>query len=240
VRLSQKIEILKIMPIKKVKFEDSIDLINLEISKRRNKWNLSAINWMDFNDVSQILRIHIYKKWHMYNSSKRLAPWINRIISNQIRNLIRNHYSNFARPCLKCSAAQDEDGCLIYEKQCSACPLYNKWLKNKKNAFDTKLTLSMENHSNEISQLPITSSVNLDESAKNIHQKMEAVLKGSEWRLYKCLYIDNRSEDEAAKVLGYKTTERNRSAGYKQIKNLKKSILIKVKKYLYNGEIDIS
>lgn len=228
------------MPIKKVKFEDSLEAINLEISKRRNKWNLSAINWMDFNDVAQILRIHIYKKWHMYNSRKKLAPWLNRIISNQIRNLIRNHYSNFARPCLKCSAAQDEDGCAIYGKQCNNCPLYSHWSKNKKSAFDTKLTLSIENHSNEISQLPVNSSANLEDSIKNTHAKMQSVLKGSEWKLYRCLYIENKSEDEAAKILGYKTTEKNRSAGYKQIKNLKKSILIKVKKYLYNGEIDIS
>lgn len=227
------------MPIKKIKFEDSLELINSEISKRRNKWNLSAINWMDFNDVSQILRIHIYKKWHMYNSKKKLAPWINRIISNQIRNLIRNHYSNFARPCLKCSAAQDEEGCMIYGTQCASCPLYNNWLKNKKNAFDTKLTLSIENHSNEISNLPINSGVDLEASARNIHAKMQVVLKGSEWRLYKCLYVENKTEEEAARLLGYKTTEKNRSAGYKQIKNLKKSILHKVKKHLYNGEIDI-
>jgi hypothetical protein len=39
--------------------------------------------------------------------------------------------------------------------------------------------------------------------------------------------------------MGYKTTEKNRSAGYKQIKNLKKSIIQKVKKYIYSGEIDI-
>ena len=39
--------------------------------------------------------------------------------------------------------------------------------------------------------------------------------------------------------MGYRTSEKNRSAGYKQVKNLKKSIMSKVKKYLYSGEIDI-
>jgi hypothetical protein len=39
--------------------------------------------------------------------------------------------------------------------------------------------------------------------------------------------------------MGYRTSEKNRAAGYKQIKNLKKAILIKVKKHLYNGDIDI-
>ena len=91
---------------KKPKFENCIEDINREIAKRRNKWNLTALCWMDFEDVSQILRIHIHKKWHMYDSEKPLGPWVNRIISNQIKNLIRNNYGNFARPCLKCAAAE--------------------------------------------------------------------------------------------------------------------------------------
>ena len=68
---------------------------------------------------------------------------------------------------------------------------------------------------------------------------MEKVLKPIEWKMYKYLYIEEKNEEQVAKLMGYKTTEKNRSAGYKQIKNLKKSILIKVKKHLYNGDIDI-
>lgn len=86
---------------------------------------------MDFNDVSQILRIHINNKWPLYDQKQPLAPWVNRIISNQIKNLIRNNYGNYSRPCLKCSAAEGEDLCKIYGKQCGACPLYKKWEKRK-------------------------------------------------------------------------------------------------------------
>ena len=223
---------------KKLSFEDSIDQINAEILKRKSKWNLSAIAWMDFYDVSQILRFHIYKKWHLYDNSKPLAPWINRIISNQIKNLIRNNYSNFTRPCLKCNAAEGEDGCSIYKNQSNACPLYANWEKNKKSAHDTKLTLSAENYANEINNIP-NHNLNLERTAKNIHFKMEKVLKPIEWKIYTYLYIEGKNEDQVAKLMGYRTTEKNRSAGYKQIKNLKKSILIKVKKHLYNGDIDI-
>ena len=70
-------------------FEESISIIDNEISKRRNKWNLSSLTWIDFDDVSQIIRIHIYKKWHLYNPKQPLAPWVNRIISNQIKNSFR-------------------------------------------------------------------------------------------------------------------------------------------------------
>ena len=220
-------------------FEESIDIINSEIIKRRAKWNLTAINWMDFSDVSQILRIHIYKKWHLYDQKKPLPPWVNRIISNQIKNLIRNNYSNFARPCLKCSAAETDESCSIYGKQCNSCPLYANWERSKKNAHDTKLTVSIENHTQEINSIP-NENLNMEISARNIHKKMEKTLKPIEWRVYKYLYIDGKDEEQTAKLMGYRTTEKNRIAGYKQIKNIKKIIILKVKKYLYNGEIDIN
>jgi len=223
---------------KKPKFENCIDNINTEILKRKNKWNLTAIAWMDFSDVSQILRFHIYKKWHLYDSSKPLAPWVNRIISNQIKNLIRNNYSNYTRPCLKCSAAESDDGCGIYTKQCSACPLYANWEKNKKSAHDTKLTVSLENHVQEINDMK-NENFNLEATAQNVHHKMHKILKPIEWKIYQYLYIDGKDEEQVAKLMGYRTTEKNRMAGYKQIKNLKKSIIIKVKKHLYNGDIDI-
>jgi RNA polymerase sigma factor (sigma-70 family) len=224
---------------KKHSFEEKIDTINSEIIKRRAKWNLTAINWMDFSDVSQILRIHIYKKWHLYDQKKPLAPWVNRIISNQIKNLIRNNYSNFARPCLKCSAAETDESCSIYGKQCNNCPLYANWEKSKKNAHDTKLTVSIENHTQEINSIP-NENLNMEISAKNIHKKMEKTLKPIEWRVYQYLYIDGKDEEQTAKLMGYRTSEKNRIAGYKQIKNIKKIIILKVKKYLYNGEIDIN
>lgn len=193
---------------------------------------------MDFNDVSQILRFHIYKKWHLYNHSKPLIPWINRIISNQIKNLIRNNYSNYARPCLKCLASEGNEGCAIYGSQCSLCPLYKKWEQKKKNAYDTKLTLSLENHQREISDI-IEENIDLESSITNMHTKIEKFLKPIEWKIYKYLYIQHLDEERVAKLMGYKTTEKNRSAGYKQIKNLKKSIIFKVRKHIYNGDIDI-
>ena len=65
------------MPKRKLKFEDHIEQIDAEIKKRKSKWNLTALSWMDFDDVSQILRIHIFKKWHLYDPQKPLNPWIN-------------------------------------------------------------------------------------------------------------------------------------------------------------------
>ena len=69
---------------------------------------------------------------------------------------------------------------------------------------------------------------------------MEESLKPAEWKIYKLLYIEGKSEIDVAKIMGYKTTEKNRSPGYKHIQNIKKNIIIKVKKLLTNDEIDIT
>ncbi|NBW12021.1 MAG: sigma-70 family RNA polymerase sigma factor [Caulobacteraceae bacterium] len=226
------------MKSSKVTFENKISEINQEINKRRHKWNLTTLAWMDFNDVSQILRIHIYKKWNLYDPKKPLAPWVNRIVSNQIKNLIRNNYGNYSRPCLRCAAAEQEDGCTIYASQCNKCPLYAKWEKSKKSAHDIKLPVALENHTQEVHNI-IEDEIDIEKTAQNIHTKMQQVLKPIEWKFYELYYIKHKSEEESAKLMGYKTTEKNRKIGYKQVKNLKKSIMTKVKKYLYNGDIDI-
>jgi RNA polymerase sigma factor (sigma-70 family) len=226
------------MRSRRITFESKILEINQEINKRKHKWSLTTLAWMDFNDVAQILRIHIYKKWKMYDPEKPLAPWINRIVSNQIKNLIRNNYGNYSRPCLKCAAAENDDGCTIYKSQCNKCPLYAKWEKSKKSAHDIKLPVTLENHTQEVHNI-IEDEIDIDKAAENIHKKMYQILKPIEWKFYYLHYIEHKSEEESAKLMGYKTSEKNRKIGYKQVKNLKKAIMIKVKKHLYNGDIDI-
>ena len=213
---------------KKLKFEDCIESIDSEISKRRGRWNLTALSWMDFDDVSQIIRVHIFKKWHLYDQSKSLAPWINTLISNQIKNLIRNNYGNYCRPCLKCAAAESDSLCYIYGTQCSACPLFAQWEKTKKAAYLTKLPTPLESVEHEMENIEL-SDFDFDTVLKRLNSKLKAVLKPNEWVVYENLYLNNKSEQEVAKILGYKTSEKNRSPGYKQIKNIKKSIIDKAK-----------
>ena len=223
---------------KRPKFEENIEVIDQEIRKRRNKWNLTALAWMDFDDVSQILRFHIFKKWDMYDPSQPLTPWVNRIISNQIKNLIRNNYGNFTRPCLKCAAAEGFGGCNIYGDQDSKCPLFAKWEKTKKRAHDAKLPLALENHTKEVSSMG-GDFFDVELAAKKLHKKMKTILKANELQVYELLYIENLEEEDVAKKMGNKTTEKNRQPGYKQIKNIKKSILIKVKKEIEKNGADI-
>lgn len=217
---------------KKLKFEDCIEKIDLEINKRRSRWNLTALSWMDFDDVSQIIRIHIFKKWHLYDQSKSLAPWINTLISNQIKNLIRNNYGNYCRPCLKCAAAESDSLCYIYGTQCSSCPLFAQWEKTKKAAYLTKLPTPLESVQQETEKLELQE-FDFNTVLKRLNLKLKEVLKSNEWTVYENLYLKNKTEQEVAKILGYKTSEKNRSPGYKQIKNIKKSIIEKAKEIIF-------
>lgn len=223
--------------IKRPKFEDCIDLINQEINKRKSKWNLSSISWMDYDDVSQIIRFHIFQKWKQYNPEKPLQPWISIIITNQLRNLIRNHYTNYARPCLRCDAAIDNDGCKIYKEQCEACPLFAHWKKYKQPATFVKLPVSIENHNYEVFDIQDNNSYGTEDIEK-LHDVMKKILKPIEYQVYKGLYIDHAEESVVAKRLGFISNEKGRTPGYRQIKNITKSIIIKAKEYIEKEGLD--
>jgi len=233
---------------KKPTFEESYPIIDKEIKKRRGKWLLTSIRWMDFDDVAQIIRVHIYEKWELYDHAKPLRPWLNAIISNQIKNLIRNYYGNFSRPCLKCPYAVPPDKCAGHAPygategaQDSDCSLYAKWEKNKKYAYDLKLPCSLENHSHEVSAIESSGDASYRniENINKFQKEIRKHLKPYEWKVYEALYIKNLSEEQAAEMLGYTTSEKGRSPGYKQIKNIIKSIIIKSKKLLENKDVDI-
>ena len=71
-----------------------------------------------------------------------------------------------------------------------------------------------------------------DTVLKRLNTKLKDRLKTNEWIVYENLYLKNKTEQEVAKILGYKTSEKNRSPGYKQIKNIKKSIIEKAKEII--------
>ena len=51
------------------------------------------------------------------------------------------------------------------------------------------------------------------------------------------LYFEKKSDEEVAIFLGYRSSEKNRKVGYKQIKNLKKLFKDKAVEILKNKDI---
>ena len=233
---------------KQFSFEEKFDEITLEIKKRRGKWFLDSLAWFDFSDVQQIICAHIYKKWSQWDQKRPLGPWINKIITNQMKNILRNNYSNFVRPCLNCPFNQSRSTCsegissgslcgfTSSGLQDSECPLYLKWEKTKKSAYDIKMAVAIENHSNEISSMS-DRGIDIDGAAHKLAIEMKKCLPEKQYKVYKMLYIDHMDEVEVAKIMGYKTSEKGRKAGYKQLKNLKKMFKEKAIMILQKGEI---
>lgn len=222
---------------RKLQFEDCIDIIDNEIQKRKAKWHLTAVQWLDYDDVSQILRFHIYKKFHMWDQSRPLEPWLNVIISHQISNLLRNNYGNYSRPCLRCPANEGGNLCSIYVTQCNACPFYKRWSITKKQAYDSKLPLPLEHHSQEVYDKP-DMNIDIERGIIDLDKHMKKTLKPAEYKVFKHIYLEGKEEERVAKMLGFRTTEKGRWAGYRQLKNLKDSIISKVRAAVYNSDVD--
>jgi len=227
-------------------YEAKSDVIDNEIRKRYYKWHLHAIAWFDFDDVAQIIRAHIFKKWSLWDQSRPIEPWINKIISNQLKNILRNNYSNFARPCLNCeyNQSREQSGdqvsalCALTPSglQCNECDLYAKWEKTKKNAYDIKMPLSLEFHGYTQNTEP-EDHFDISRATSTLHHRMHEVLTARHYFVYKMLFIDGISEEEIARVLGYKSNEKGRKAGYKQIKNLKNQYKNIAKKIIHKEDI---
>ena len=181
-RLSTKIRL--ILSIKKLK-------------KEKNKWFLDSIPWISFEDVEQIIRVHIYQKWDHWDQKRDLKPWINKIITNQFKNILRNYYLNFAKPCSSCpfdTSAAGENFCSFTKSgmQDKTCPLYAKWEKSKKGAHDVKIPLRLDAQEYE-STIFAGESFQVDGAIAKVQVHLKAELSEKHYQIYHMLFVENRS-----------------------------------------------
>jgi DNA-directed RNA polymerase specialized sigma24 family protein len=219
-------------------FEDKLEQIDIALERKRSKWVLDAVTYVDYDDIKQIIMAHIYKKWHLWDQSKAVEPWLSRVVSNQFKNLLRNYYGNYVRPCLRCEFSNGGDGCskTASSIQDSSCAEYKEWGQKKKAAYDIKLAVTMENHSHEM-QSKQDGFLDLEEATSKLAKEMMPHLTPRHFRAFKMMFIQNCTEEEVAKFLGFKTNEKKRSAGYKQIKNLKKIFQEKAREIIREKDI---
>ena len=69
----------------------------------------------------------------------------------------------------------------------------------------------------------------------NVFMKKE--LSQKQYIVYDLLFVQHKEEEVVAKIMGYKTSEKGRKAGYKQIKNLKKVFKEKAQSILEREDI---
>ena len=218
------------MENKKISFEEALPIIDSLLSRNKGKWTLKAILHTDYEDVCQIIRLHIFNKWSQYNPKHQLEPWVNTIILNQMRNIRRNIYDSCSRPCLKCVYNQGGESCgwTKSNSQTDECPLFKKWCSGKKYAHNIKLPVSMENHINEVNEIP-EYSLNIEKFLPIVAKHLEKKLKPAEYRVFEMLFIKGMSNDEVAIIMGFSGNETNRKPGYGRIAQIKRKIIQKAK-----------
>ena len=68
----------------KLVYDDFSDVPDQELIKEEELvFNFGC--WVDFDDVCQIIRAHIHKKWDQWDQSRPIKPWLNKIIANQTK-----------------------------------------------------------------------------------------------------------------------------------------------------------
>lgn len=227
--------------MKKKIFEDFLPIIDEELKKRRHLYQLKAIPYLDWDDFCQECRMRLYNKFHLYNQDKPFLPWVNSVIHNFLTNWWRDKYFRFSRPCLRCPLAIPHSEECLYTasgKQTSECLFMRNWLNSsKKNGFNVNMSLSMENHLNEVNE-KACHNINYDATKKELDKKLKRVLSKFHYRIYYYLFIKNQSEKAVNKIFGFKI-DKHRNGDSKQLRDAVFVIKQKVKALLNNDEIDI-
>lgn len=206
-------------------FEDKREDLDQLLLKYRPKWQLSALAWLDYDDVCQIIRLHVYNKWHLWDQSRPFKPWASMIISNQIKNLIRNNYTSFAKPCLRCQYNMGGTLCDWTKSgdQDRTCSDFDKWKKKKERAYNIKLPLTLDDGVATQNTSSIKDQVDYVISSGRLHELVMTQLSERHKAIYAMLYIEHKDETEVAKKFGFKgDSTKRKTIRYKQISNLKK------------------
>ena len=228
-------------------FEECQPVIEAEIRKRRKKWMLDKIAYMDFDDVVQIIQLHIFVKWHLWDQNRPILLWLNRTTSHQIFNLLRNTYLSKSCVCTSCPLNLGGGVCREYGNTRShQCQTYNMWSSSKK--FD-KEQVNFPHSIHELEEnaqekLICQNSLNPIYDYDKFHELMLTVLSPPQQQIYTWLYIENKSEEEVSKLMGYEKNVQSknpksrgaRSPGYRTLIKFKAIFVKHAKKLIETND----
>lgn len=220
-----------------IPFEDRIPIIQKEIAKRKSKWNLSTLSW---DDASQILLIHVFEKYKLYNPEKsEFTHWLNRLISNRLKNIFRDNLTLYSRPCiLGCVYNLGDESCgfTLSGKQCSECPLYLKWSQKKRDHFNVAQSLPLVNHEQEVNNIQ-SDFFSIADAKVILDEKLKLKLNNHEWKIYEMLYVKNLSMEEVGGILKYKKAKNSEIPGYQQLKRIQAKIVLVSKQIIIDEDL---
>ncbi len=216
-------------------YEDLSDTIENELKKRRGRWRCRRL---DFEEAAQLCRIRIFTKFDKWDQTLPFVNWANRLITNCLINIVRDNVVRYERPCVKCAFNDGNGLCRVTPSkiQCGECKFYREWEQKGKHAFDVKRPVSIENHTDEVSNMQ-GDFFNVGEAKIHLEVLLKDVLTPKELKVFKWMFIDNRSDEFIATKMGFTTNEPGRKPGYRMLKNYRDAILKKAKEVLENSDI---
>lgn len=214
-------------------YEQYRAVIDKEIGKRVFRWKLTSLAYIDLSDIAQLLNLHVVTKIHLYDEEKSpFSHWVNRLLSNRLKNLFRDHYQAFAPPCDKCPFNGGGSSCTVFGKRSDTCSDYAHWMKNKRFKMEIAMAHSIsaprltDEHDQIHQEINDKTSDFTDFETKipEFQALLKAKLRPLEWRAYTYLFIDHMTDIQCAKQLGYETTGNKSSKGYKTVLKIKTKI----------------
>lgn len=190
------------------------------VERRRSSWELTSV--IEWQDVSSMIMAHIWNEFDKYDPSRPLDRWVNKVTTNRLKNLSRQHLYKHARPCI--AASSYGDACAFNRGgntceatpsglQCSECKLYARWQAKKELKFNVSTPLSLENHINE-SNNRIHDNLDILGAKNVIDSKILSKLNPEESKLYRYLYIKHMKPETVGKKMGYKLQKNSKIPGY--------------------------
>ncbi len=210
-------------------FEERYEQICFELDKRRGMWDLAAVPWPD---ARQMILLRIYQQYGKFNPTKKdkdgrpveFSHWVQSVITRAVHNIWRDNLCKWSRPCLgnpkhgmeRCAFNGGGDLCTATKsgKQCGECKLYKDWEKGKKRQHDIKQTLPIENHIQEVSNIQ-SDFTDIEGKKRIIDREMQKRLPPNEWKVYRMLMIDGKTERQAARAMGFKNDPKRKTKMYR-------------------------
>ena len=212
---------------------------------KRPFWNLDAISHIGYDDVCQIIRLHIFDKFSLWDQTRPFAPWAARLISCQIINLKEKFYGKFAPPCSGCEFNFGAGKCGYNANglQGPECEKYLKW-QIKKEASYRLLLPEIADRSYDIDpdgecRIKIESREEKDyeHAADKLHSLIMENLDEKKKQIYRWLFIEHRSEEYIAEKLGFHSNEKGKKPGYRQIRTFRKTFVERAKVIMQKEDV---
>lgn len=213
-------------------FHEKLPDIQKVVKMVVTKWNLAGVPYLDRGDIASEILTHVYQKIHLYDTNRPIGNWTNSVCNNFLKNLFRNHFYKYSRPCLNCPAFLGGNSCRIFGEVSTNCELYAKWVNEKQQQHDVALPLSQEFHMNEINSKP-TDSLDIEKTISELLPKLKLKLTPNEYYLFVKIHLENVPEKEA--LAGLKFV--NKTTGAAALKMFKLCIVEKVKQIIKEEEI---